>query len=133
MARLSLIQLLFLFACSMGDAPTAISYEKNGPLKHIVLLELKENCSEQDIERVVQALYSLQEIEEVIDLEVSQALDTGDDRLLSGYDIILYTELGSEADLKKYSKDEFHLSVREDLKPYLATKPKVIDAFEYKE
>ena len=74
------------------------------PLKHIVLLELKENCSEEDIDRVVQALYSLQEIEEVIDLEVSRELDTGDDRLLGGFDILLYTEFGSEADLKKYSK-----------------------------
>lgn len=121
----------FALGCAPSDSQEAISYEQNGPLKHIVLLDLKEGCSEEDVDYVVQSLYSLQKIDEVIDLELSRFINTGDDRSLGGFDILLYTEFGDEDDLKKYSLHEEHLSVKEELMPYLAGKPRVMDSFEF--
>jgi hypothetical protein len=131
MKSVCILLVALVLGCTPPDSQSEITYEKNGPLKHVVLLDLKEGCSEADVDRVVQALYSLQEIEEVIDLEVSRYIDTGDDRSLGGFDILLYTEFGDEADLQKYAEDEFHLFVREELIPYMAAKPRVLDSFEF--
>ncbi len=123
------VLLLVASSCST-ESPTAISYEKNGPLKHVVLLDLKDGCSEGDVDRVVKALYSLQEIEGVISLEVSARFETNDSRAKEDYDLMLYMEFASEETLYAYATDESHLAVREAIKPYMASAPEVLDTTE---
>ncbi len=96
-------------------------------LIHTVYFRLKEDQKSTNLALFEKALNSLSSIDGVHNLEVGQPAETGDKRLISNYDFVLIMEFESIEDLKKYSVDSFHLSVREKVGPLLKKAPVVYD------
>ncbi len=101
------------------------------PLVHVVFLKAKDNISELEKDTLFTALKSLKnQIPYIIDYQVGIPADTGDSRLISDYDYVLYMGFKDLDALRKYQKNKFHLSVREQIKKYLAKVPVVYDFYE---
>ena len=125
-----IVFLFFLIAVLVGCTGNSIPADrtKDGVYKHVVLLDLKDSCTETDIIKVKTRLLELSKVEGVLDLSVTERYDAGDARALKDYDLMLYMEFASEEMLYAYSTDPFHLAVRSDLKAYMAAAPMVIDS-----
>ena len=102
-----------------------ISFENT--LVHIVLLQLNEDISDEEKETLVKKLESLADIPTVKNLQIGMPEDTDDPRAMTDYDLVLHMGFSSLDNLVTYQKDENHLAIRADLKPYLAKPPVVYD------
>ncbi len=96
-------------------------------LVHTVFFKLKPNLKKEQIENFKKELASLGKIESTDDLEVGIPAETGDKRLVSDYDVVLFMEFENMEGLKKYAVDSFHLEVRKRVGGMLAQAPIVYD------
>ena len=116
------ITIAFLSSCSNQEA-----INQKGKLVYTVILTLKDDVSQTQRSKVVEDLKSLGTIKETQNLFVSSYTETADKRAKTDYDFILEMQFNNKAELTAYSKNEFHLSVRKKLKPFLAGPPVVYD------
>lgn len=123
-ARIALVISLFSLSCSLDSNPN----EVHTPLRHIVLLDLKDSCTPVDKELVISRLKSLDSIEGVYNLSVSFRTETEDPRAIQDYDVMLSMEFETLDQLKAYSIDEHHIAVRKSLAAYMSRAPEVLDS-----
>ncbi len=131
MARLFilLISVCVLHSCSYTHKEVNHVGYKKDQLLHTVILTLKEEVTAAEKEEVLVLLKSLEEISETNGLIVSELANTSDSRAKKDFDLILSMSFDNHTDLEKYSTNEFHLQVREELKPFLAAPPIVYDSW----
>lgn len=108
-------------------SPTTQKKVLTKKLVHIVYLKTKSKIPEKEISVLKQNLLKLKNVEGVKNLKIGTKANTGDKRHFENYDIALQMEFDSLEALEIYAKDEFHLKIREKLKPYLAAPPIVFD------
>ena len=125
-SRISFFTVLLLLSCTHNSSRVE---EVETPLKHIVLLDLKESCTAKEEAGIVAQLNSLSRIEGVYNLEVSRRFETEDPRALEDYDLMLYMEFEDLISLKAYSSNPEHLSIREQVSPYLDRIPAIVDSW----
>ncbi len=125
--RIALFIVLLTLSCTHGSNRVE---EVKTPLKHIVLLDLKETCTAEEEALIVLRLTSLSRIEGVHNLSVSRRTETEDPRALEDYDVMLSMEFESIEKLKAYAVDEHHLAIRKSLATYVDSAPRVIDSME---
>lgn len=97
-------------------------------LVHSVYLDLLDSLDQSTIDRVIQDLYSLDRVEGVEGLTVQERIETGDQRMPEGFDLVLQMSFEGRKHLEDYSKDPLHLEVRSRLKGLLNGAPVVYDA-----
>ncbi len=124
---IALFIILLSLSCAQDSNPVE---EVKTPLKHIVLLDLKQSCTPEEEELVLSRLSTLDQIEGVYHLSVSRRTETEDPRALQDYDVMLSMEFESIEKLMAYAVDEHHLAIRKSLASYVASAPRVIDSME---
>ncbi len=107
--------------CRKAD-PTAGEY-----LMHSVFFNWKEDISDEEKTTFETELQRLGQIEHVMNVEVGVPESTGDKRLRSDYDMVLYVTFKSKEELDAYQADPLHLEVKGKVGPMLAGAPFVYD------
>lgn len=137
MRKVKAVLLFALVFCGLGPVAqtqsTEISKAETTDIVHTVLLELKDDISEEDRNRFIAHLESLCTLDMIKECYVTLPFDTGDKRLVQGHDVLLYTTFENLEALNAYAESEFHLEVRDKLKPFLSAVPKVFDSVKNKQ
>jgi len=134
MKKLSVVcfSILILTACFNtakleNQKADTIAKLSNKKLMHIVYLKTKDNLDELALIEIKTQLQSLAEISGVIDLTVGTKAKTNDNRHFENYNLALQMKFNSIDDLNVYAINEYHLKVRESIKPVLTAPPIVFD------
>lgn len=98
-----------------------------GELVHHVLLDVKDDLTEDLVIDFLDELRSLHKIEGVKNFHVGQFQDLGDARALSLYEFMMSMSFEELEDYESYQKDEIHQRVKEKLDQYLAGPPATYD------
>jgi hypothetical protein len=96
-------------------------------LVHTVYLKTKPDLVPEQKADLVGKLKSLSTIQGILEVRIGEPAETGDPRLNSDYNYVLYMKFASEADLAAYQKNDLHLKSREATKDYMAGPPVVFD------
>lgn len=120
-----LIKILVVGTLMLG-CKSEMSQDPQAELEHLVFIALNDSVSPAEIKLIKSKLNSLNRVEGVLDLSISEALDVGDKRALD-YDILLQIWFENAASLKIYSEDEYHIRIKQELKPFLSRPPATFD------
>ena len=96
-------------------------------LHHLVLLDLKEDLDPLALAMLKEDFAKLAILKGVLNFQLGYPADTGDGRLLKGYDISLSMYFRRIDDLFNYQTDSTHLSIRNKNASAFASPPTVID------
>ncbi|NET33485.1 MAG: Dabb family protein [Cyanothece sp. SIO1E1] len=98
--------------------------DKDAPLVHIVLFNLKEDA---DQAALIAEIKKLEAIEEIQDLEVGPYENLGDDRALSDYELIMQMSFVNNEAYQAYQQHPVHLTLKEAAKAYMGGPPATYD------
>ena len=98
-----------------------------GELVHIVFLKLKEGLDEAQADTLITEIKKLMSIEGVHGLEVGRIADTGDERFISGHEIVFQMSFADMAAYEAYQNHPTHLQLKKVLGAYLGGPPAVYD------
>ncbi len=98
--------------------------EPEGDLVHVVFFKVKPDADEAAL---VTEIKKLEGIKEVMDLEVGPFEDLEDARALSEYSVMMEISFADEAAYQTYQKHPIHLTLKENVKAFLAGPPATYD------
>lgn len=119
--------LLFFILTSCDATKRSATLPSSEQLIHMVTFKLKPDLNPAEVQAFVDGIRSLCSIPYLSDCLTATPAETGDARLVSDYDLLLQMSFRNMELLERYSKDEFHLAVRKNIKSYLAEAPVVYD------
>ena len=108
-----------------------LAQESKKPLHHVVLFDLKDSISAQDKAKIVKAGEKLlSEIPGVIEVQLGDKAREDREVHIKNYDLALYVQFESNADLDVYAPHEKHQEFIEIVRPMLEEDGvKVIDFY----
>ena len=114
-----------------NQGQSLLAQESQKPLHHIVLFDLKESTSAKDKAKIVTAGETLlSEIPGVVDVQLGDKARENREVHIKNYDLALYIEFESNADLDVYSPHENHQEFIKIVSPMLEENGvKVIDFY----
>jgi len=96
-------------------------------LTHLVYLNLKEDISGSEREKLVKAIDELKKIPEVKNLEQGSFKNLNDPRALSDFELFFQMDFKDTTDYKVYQAHEIHLALKRLAKGLLAGPPVTYD------
>jgi len=98
--------------------------EPEGELVHLVFLKVKPDT---DQAALLEEVKKIEGIKEVMDLEVGPFENLGDDRALTEYSMLMQMSFTNKTAYQSYQKHPIHLTLKENLGPFLAGPPATYD------
>ena len=96
-------------------------------LIHLVLFQLKEGYTSEDLQKLSSLLESLKAVQSTNVVRVGMPTETNDPRAKKDYQMALLVAFDNLEKLSAYQKDAFHLEARKKVGPYLEGTPVVYD------
>jgi len=112
---------------ALTEAKTQLAALQSAKLVHVVMLNIKDDLSEEEIQTLTANMKRIGTIDLVHDFEFGTFADVGDERALSDYEMVMKMSFKSHEDMAKYQENEVHDEVRTKAADYLAGPPAVYD------
>jgi ABC-type enterochelin transport system substrate-binding protein len=112
---------------ALAEAQAQLVAQQSAKLIHIVMLNIKDDLSEEDLQTLATNIKRIGTIGLVHNFEFGTFADVGDKRALSDYEMVMKMAFTSREEMAKYQVNEVHEEVRTKLGPYLAAPPAVYD------
>ena len=105
------------------------SATQEGDLLHSVYLPLKNDLSEDEVNKLITEIKGLRDIPSVKNLHVGSLANTGDQRMLAEFDIVMALTFEDLEGLEAYQVHEIHQTLKAGIGTWLSGAPKVHDAW----
>lgn len=108
--------------------PTPKKIKTESPkMVHLVFFDIKDDMSENQLAFLEKEIKKLSKIETVKDFHFGEYEDVGDDRAMTGHELMISMKFMNKQDFYSYQNDERHAAVKKVLEPYLAKLPMTYD------
>lgn len=123
-----IVCVVFFIQCNTYKTTDSIAInEANPSLVHLVLLDLKDDLDEIQMNKLLQAIQDLEKIDVLQRLEIGAFTDLDDPRALSQYELIFSMAFKNKKDYDQYQKHPLHLELKKIAGPLLSAAPATYD------
>jgi len=113
---------------NIKEEPTPKNIKTESPkMVHLVFFDIKDEMSENQLEFLEKEIKKLSKIESVKEFHLGEYEDLGDDRALTGREMMVSMKFKNLDDYYSYQKDERHFEVKKVIGPYLEKLPMSYD------